>query len=175
MDICGYPCPDIVQCSYPMISQTAEYALRAMVVLLAGEQGSPGTAPRFCSGQEVAARARVPVDYMSKILNSLVKSGLVSAQRGRNGGCKATRPASEISVLDVIQAVDPIRRIHTCPLGIQSHGRQLCALHRKLDDAMRTVEDAFRSATLADLLSDGSPSKPLCESGRLTQVANAIQ
>ena len=45
------------------------------------------------------------------------------AQRGRHGGCKAAKPGSEISVYDIVQAVDPIRRIHMCPVGIPSHGR----------------------------------------------------
>ena len=147
-----------------MISQTAEYALRAMVVLLAGEK------PALCSAQDVAVRARVPVDYMAKILNALVRSGLVSAQRGRNGGCKASKPASEIRVLDVIQAVDPIRRILTCPVGIKSHGTNLCPLHRKLDDAAQCVEEAFASTTMADLLSPGSVSVPLCEEASVIQI-----
>jgi Rrf2 family nitric oxide-sensitive transcriptional repressor len=142
-----------------MISQTAEYALRAMVVLLARPDLS------YCAAQDVAARAKVPVDYMSKILHSLVRAGLVTAQRGRNGGCKAARPGSEIRVLDIIQAVDPIRRILTCPVGIPSHGTRLCPLHKKLDEAARCVEEAFASTTMADLMNEDSDSVPLCNHG----------
>ena len=152
-----------------MISQTAEYALRAMVVLLAREDGSK------CSAQDVAARAKVPVDYMAKILNALVKAGLVVAQRGRNGGCKASRPAAEICVLDIVQAVDPIRRIHTCPLGIAAHGTRLCPLHRKLDDAAQCVEAAFASTTMADLLNDDNPSVPLCANTGFYMSSRSIQ
>jgi Rrf2 family protein len=152
-----------------MISQSAEYALRAMVVLLSREELT------FCSAQDIAAQARVPVDYMAKILNSLVRAGLVVAQRGRHGGCKAARPGSEISVYDIVQAVDPIRRIHTCPVGIPSHGTNLCPLHRKLDDAARVVEEAFRSATIADLLGEETVSKPLCDHVQIHHVQGAIQ
>ena len=151
-----------------MISQTAEYALRAMVVLLARED------KLFCSAQDVAAHAKVPVDYMAKILHALVKSGLVVAQRGRNGGCKAARPATEICVLDVVQAVDPIPRIHHCPLGISSHGTRLCALHRKLDDAAKYLEEAFASTTMADLLNDDNPSIPLCAHSGYHHVQRSI-
>jgi Rrf2 family nitric oxide-sensitive transcriptional repressor len=139
-----------------MISQTAEYALRAMVVLLTRKEGT------FCSSQDVAAHAKVSVDYMAKILHGLVQAELVIAQRGRNGGCKAARPASEIRVLDIVQAVDPIPRIHTCPVGIPSHGTKLCPLHRKLDDAACAVEQAFASTTMADLLNEDTTSIPLC-------------
>lgn len=147
-----------------MISQTAEYALRAMVVLLTGDP------QEFSASQDIAARAQVPADYMSKILHALVRAGLVTSQRGRNGGCKASRDGSQISVLDVVQAVDPIRRILTCPLGLKSHGTHLCPLHRKLDDAVRMVEEAFGSTTLSDLLATPSPSKPLCEKGDMYHV-----
>ena len=125
-----------------MLSQTAEYALRAMVSLA---RGGPHTV------QDVAADARVPLDYLSKILNALGRAGLVSAQRGRGGGFQAARPANQISVLDVVTAVDPVRRIHTCPLALAAHGTNLCPLHRKLDDAARSIEDAFRSTTIGSL------------------------
>ena len=108
-------------------------------------RGGPHTA------QDVAADARVPLDYLSKILNALGRAGLVSAQRGRGGGFQAARPANQISVLEVVTAVDPVRRIHSCPLGLAAHGTNLCPLHRKLDDAARSIEDAFRITTIGSL------------------------
>ena len=65
-----------------MISQTAEYALRAMVVLL-----DPDTpAGSYIGAHDIAARTKVPVDYMAKILNSLAKCQLViSAERQKRG------------------------------------------------------------------------------------------
>ena len=127
-----------------------------MVVLLTRKEGA------YCSAQDVAAHAKVPVDYMAKILHQLAQARLVVAQRGRNGGCKAARTADVIRIIDIVQAVDPIRRIHSCPLGIAAHGTRLCPLHRKLDDAARTVEEAFASTTLADLLNEDTTSIPLC-------------
>ncbi|HWD98621.1 MAG TPA: Rrf2 family transcriptional regulator [Bryobacteraceae bacterium] len=125
-----------------MLSQTAEYALRAMVSLARG--GSH-------TAQDVAADARVPLDYLSKILNALGRAGLVSAQRGRGGGFQAARSADEISVLEVVTAVDPVRRIHTCPLGLAAHGTNLCPLHRKIDDAAQSIEEMFRLTTIGSL------------------------
>jgi DNA-binding IscR family transcriptional regulator len=75
----------------------------------------------------------------------------VSAQRGRGGGFQAARPANEISVLEVVSAVDAVRRIHTCPLGLAAHGTNLCPLHRKLDDAARSIEEAFRITSIGSL------------------------
>src|SRR5450432_987244 len=119
-----------------MLSQTAEYALRAMVSLAGGEK-------RARTALDLAEESKVPFDYLSKILNSLSRAGLVSGQRGRGGGFQSARPASLMTVLEVVTAVDPLKRIRTCPLGLKAHGTNLCPLHRKLDDAVRSVEEAF--------------------------------
>jgi Rrf2 family protein len=148
-----------------MFSQTAEYALRAIVVL-ANEPGTPWTA------QGISSKSLVPQDYLMKVLQALSRSGLVAAQRGRGGGFVLTRRPDEINVLEVITAVDPLRRIRHCPLGIKSHGANLCPLHRKLDDAIRSVEEAFASTTIGALLRDPSPIRPLCEEGTLCHVQN---
>ena len=127
-----------------MLSQTAEYALRAMVVLASGAE-PPRTA------HDIAARAKVPLDYLSKVMLALTRAGLVYSQRGRGGGFVTARLPRDISVLDVINAVDPLRRIRSCPLELDEHAHELCPLHRKLDDAICSVEHAFASTSLADV------------------------
>ena len=77
------------------------------------------------------------------------------------------RPPEELTVLDVVQAVDPLKRIEVCPLGLRGHGANLCPLHRRLDQAVATVETAFRNSSVADLLGDPRGSRPLCEDPRL--------
>ena len=64
---------------------------------------------------------------------------------------------------EIVQAVDPIRRITTCPLGLAAHGQRLCPLHRRLDDALAAMERAFSSTTLAEILAEPSRSRPLCD------------
>ena len=138
-----------------MISQTAEYALRA-VVFLAHEDESKTT-------QQIADVTRVPAGYLSKVLQSLVRSGLVESQRGIGGGISLAKRPEKITVLEVVNAVDPVQRIVTCPLGIKSHGANLCPMHRRLDDATALVERAFRKSTIAELIKEPAQSKPLCE------------
>jgi Rrf2 family protein len=139
-----------------MFSQTAEYALR-VIAYLAGTAGGPATT------RQVAAATRVPEGYLAKVLQSLSRAGLVHSQRGLHGGSVLTRDAEQITLYDVIQAVDPIPRITTCPLGLKSHGANLCAVHRRLDDAYAIMEQTLRGSTIADLLAEPSVSKPLCE------------
>lgn len=140
-----------------MISQTAEYALRA-VVFLGSQVGQPVTT------QRVAAATLVPVGYLSKVLQALGRAGLVEAQRGLRGGYVLARPVDELTVLDVVNSVDPLQRITGCPLGLQAHRGTLCALHRRLDEGIALVESLFRETTIEQLLDGESPGRnPLCE------------
>ena len=139
-----------------MISQTAEYALRAMVQI-ATEPDAKWTV------QQVAERTRVPQGYLAKVLQALSRAGLVDSRRGVGGGFSIAGTPGEIRILDVVNAVDPVERIATCPLGLETHGANLCPLHRRLDAAIEATERAFAETTLAELLADTRGSRPLCD------------
>ncbi len=145
-----------------MISQTAEYALRA-VVDLAYHHGKSRTT------KQIATATKVPTGYLAKVLQDLNRQGIVESQRGLHGGMTLSRRPESITVFDVFQAVDPLRRIRSCPLGLAAHASQLCLLHQKLDDALATVERAFRSTTIADVTAD-----PLVQSMRKRPTALTI-
>jgi Rrf2 family nitric oxide-sensitive transcriptional repressor len=138
-----------------MFSQTVEYALRAIVHLAVH-------APQPQTTSEIAAATQVPTAYLSKVLQALRVKELVNLRRGIGGGVTLTRPTTEITILDVVNAVDPFQRITTCPLKLEAHGIQLCALHRRMDDALQRMESALRDSTVAELLADPNPSIPLC-------------
>lgn len=139
-----------------MFSQTLEYALR-VVVYLASADGQPVTTRR------IAATTKVPPSYLAKVLQGLSRGGLVTSQRGLHGGSVLARAAEAITLYDVAAVIDPLPRITTCPLGLQSHGTKLCAVHARLDQAMAEVERVFRSSTIAELLAKPTASTPLCE------------
>jgi len=63
-------------------------------------------------------------------------------------------------VLEVINAVDPLERIHTCPLSLKAHGTNLCPLHCGMNDAVAHMEAAFARTKLVDLLNTDSKSVP---------------
>ena len=77
-----------------------------------------------------------------------------------------SRSPDSIALLEVLDAVDPIPRIRSCPLGLESHGINLCALHKKLDDATATIETVFRETTIGDLLMRPTQSIPLCNASQ---------
>jgi Rrf2 family protein len=130
-----------------MFSQTAEYAIR-VVVFLGTLRGKPATT------RQIAAATRVPEGYLAKILQSLSRAGLVRSQRGLHGGSVIARDPSDVTIYDVVTAISPLPRIHSCPLGLPSHGTKLCAVHQRLDDAVAMVEHVFRQSTIAELLAE---------------------
>ncbi len=141
-----------------MISRTVEYALRAAVHLA---QCAP--APR--TTEQISEATRVPRPYLVKVLQSLNRAQLVHSQRGLGGGITLAIRPEELTLLSIVNAVDPIQRIRKCPLGLASHGIRLCPWHRRLDQSLADFEEAFARTTLAEVLHESPDSPPLCEVG----------
>ena len=138
-----------------MLSQTVEYALRAIVWLASKH-------PDAQTSDQLAEVTHVPLAYLPKVMLGLNRSGLINSQRGPKGGFRLTRDPGDITLLDIVNAVEPIPRISECPLKIKSHNGILCPLHQHLDNAYAMVEEAFGSTTLTDILSETTNSIPLC-------------
>lgn len=139
-----------------MISQTTEYALRAVVYLAQHPDLSWTT-------KQIAAATRVPAGYLSKVLQGLSRAGLISSQRGRHGGFQIDGDPEKLSVLEVVNAVEPIRRITRCPLNLVGHDMDLCPLHKALDETIGLVEESFSKKKLSELLGSGDSVEPLCD------------
>lgn len=138
-----------------MISQTTEYALRA-VVWLAANPEKPLTA------QQIAEATRVPAGYLAKVLQGLSRAGLLNSQRGLGGGFTLARPPTQLTMWEVVQAVDPLKRIHECPLGFEAHSGDLCLLHHQLDEAIGMIEKVFTNCKISKLIDPAHASAPLC-------------
>lgn len=148
-----------------MFSQTTQYAIRAVVILAYQQDSSP------VGNLVLAEKAKIPASYLAKVLQGLVKAGIVESRRGAKGGFSLSRGPSEITLLDVVNAVEPIPRIKGCPLGLKSHSGMLCPVHARIDEAMAQVESTLSSATIAELLSDPERPPALVETwGRLKEM-----
>jgi Rrf2 family protein len=136
-----------------MISLTAEYALRAMVHLAASTDW-----PSQTVGQ-IAAGTQVPVGYLAKVLQSLARARIIVSQRGLGGGFRIARSPASISIYEVVQAVDPLQRIRTCPLNLEAHSTRLCPLHKRLDSSMELIEQQFRATMISELIDEVAAPK----------------
>ncbi len=140
-----------------MISQTAEYALRA-VVCLAQNFEKPLTTV------QIANVTKVPEHYLSKVLHALVKGAIIKSQRGLHGGYLLIHAIDQLSLWTIINAVDPLKRIESCPLKLGAHKTNLCALHKKINQSMKLMEDTLKNSTVRTILDESSLIIPLRES-----------
>jgi Rrf2 family transcriptional regulator, nitric oxide-sensitive transcriptional repressor len=150
-----------------MFSQAVEYALRAMTYLAE----HPDEA---AVSETISAAMQVPKPYLSKVLRELVRAKLIVSARGRNGGFVLARPATQVTALEIVNALDPIQRITTCPIGRADHIK-LCPMHRKMDAAIEHVECSLRSTTLAQLVDPSAGSSierrvPVLTKGKSTSA-----
>lgn len=139
-----------------MLSQTSEYAMRAMSCLAINPEES-----RTAAG--LARATSVPPDYLAKVLQQLATAGLITGRRGVGGGYQLAKAPDQIRLIDVVSAVAEVKRIETCPLGLPMHGTNLCPLHRTTDAAIKAVIDVYANKTLADMLNNPGANTPLCE------------
>jgi len=138
-----------------VFSQSVEYALRAVVYM--------GMNPeQISTTEQVADTTKVPLPYLHKILKSLSKAGLIKSQRGVGGGNRLARPANKITVLEVVNAIEPIQPIGYCPLGLVNHGINLCPMHTKLNHAVEAIQDVLAQSTVQELIDEPTTSIPMC-------------
>lgn len=129
-----------------MLSKTAEYALRA-VIFLARDSGTPVPAAEVASGLDV------PANYLSKILHTLSRAGVVESERGPGGGYRLARSAAEISIGDVVGAFDPLVPRDRCLLGHGScPGAHPCAAHDRWRRLSEPIAAFFRDTMVSELL-----------------------
>src|SRR5690606_29077639 len=82
------------------VSAKSDYALRALVEIARNPDEGPVSAEALCRLQDI------PHGFLQAILADLRRAGVVVSQRGQSGGCRLARPATDVSVADVIRAVD---------------------------------------------------------------------
>lgn len=128
-----------------MFSATTEYALRAVVFLGEVREG-------YHTSQTIASATHVPVQYLAKVLKILTEKGIVISQRGPCGGFALARSPDQITLRDVVDVLEPIERIHECPLGLTEHAEELCPLHKSMDGLAVTCINYLESLTIKDLV-----------------------
>ena len=132
------------------VSAKVDYALRAMAELAAAP-------PEPLKGERIATAQSIPPKFLENILLELRHAGLVASQRGADGGYRLARPAGEITVADVIRAVEG-------PIASVRGGRPEDAVYRGPATALRDVWIELRTemrgvlerTTLADLVARAS-------------------
>lgn len=136
-----------------MLSATSKYALRALTHLAALPE------KETMLGKDLAARAAIPANYLSKILWTLGTEGLITATRGARGGYRLRRPPNSILLVEVVDLFDRSRIAPTCFLGEDRacSEEDACAAHALWREVRAVYTDFLESTTLADITRAGPP------------------
>lgn len=130
-----------------MLSITAQYALRAVVYLAGCSDGTPVRAA------ELADAAEVPPNYMGKILNQLVRAGILRSARGKKGGFEVAVPAEKISLYEVISQFDDLGLEDKCLFGrLECSDENPCPAHEKWGKVANQILHFFNTTTIADVI-----------------------
>lgn len=128
------------------ITRTTDYAVRAMTYLTDCEAGTRATVGA------VSAAAGITPTLMSKVLQRLVTARLVMSHRGKAGGFHLARPAVEISLLDVLVAMEGPLGMNLCLVSRDACSRQpWCAAHLVWAEVQRKVAAILGAASIAQL------------------------
>jgi len=135
------------------ITAKADYAVRAAAELAAAEgQGQP------MKGEELARRQSIPKNFLENILTELRRAGIVRTRRGADGGYQLARPAAEITVADVLRAVEgPLAAVQGSrpeQLAYEGAASSLPDVWVALRASLRSV---LEHVTLADIASGKLP------------------
>ncbi len=139
------------------LSKRSDYALIAMRHLATGEKthDAAGTASRAASARELAERFDIPVELLAKVLQKLARANLLVSQQGIRGGYVLARPAHQISVADIIVAVDGPLTVTACSDEDQSCEQYLkCNVRDPLWRLKDRIVHTLTTCTLAELATE---------------------
>ena len=130
-----------------MISITVQHAFRALSCLAHRDPAE------LVPGRELAREADVPLSYLSKILKTLGRAGLVDAARGLHGGYRLAQPACEIRLESILAALEPEALDPVCFLHAQHQcsNQSACPVHARWKKVRETYTTFLREATLEEL------------------------
>lgn len=133
---------------FKLYSKGCQYALRALTFVSA-EEGQE----RF-QAREICEKADIPEFFTRKVFQALVQGGFLQAHRGPGGGYSLTRHPRDITLLEVIQAVEGDDTFNQCILGFsECSGKNPCPLHGIWRESKETLLANLSNTTLEELTS----------------------
>jgi Rrf2 family protein len=130
------------------LTRAADYAVRVMIHL--SIHGNAGRA----SLTELADAAEVSPAFLSKVLQRLVRSGLVASRRGKKGGFELLDSGRAASLLDILQALDGVPELNVCLLSGGCHRSPWCAAHCVWEEAQTRMREILAAASLEQLVQE---------------------
>jgi Rrf2 family protein len=138
------------------LTRSADYAVRAMLDIADQDTIGPGRARTH----KIAQRQDIPPALLAKLVPLLVRAGLLDSQRGARGGLALARPASEINLLEIIEAIEGPISLNRCTTSNAQCDRvEHCPVYPVWKKAQEHLVNLLQSTTLADLQSNRPSSQ----------------
>ena len=139
-----------------MITRETDYAIRATLYL--AQQQDP---TRSVSTSELSEEMAIPYRFLRKIVSKLVAAELVMSRRGKGGGLSLAREPQRISLMEIIQAVDPeTLLLNRCLTDVTRCDRALyCGIHMELSRMQEQLDAGLAAVTLASIAQHESGDK----------------
>ena len=136
-----------------IFSKKCEYGMQAILYLAAREKGT------LVSAEEISKVLKIPREFVSKILQSLRDSGLISSSKGKSGGFSLAKDPSRIKLIDVVAAIDGLDMFDSCVLGFpECSPTHPCPVHDTWGTLRNQTYDMLTSETV-DKLKDKTLNK----------------
>jgi len=131
------------------INQATDYGFRAVLFLAEQERD------QLVEAQVIARQVVIPMRFLLKIMPSLIKAGIIKSQRGAGGGYTLAKDAGEISLLDILEAIEGPIRLNRCLIDYDLCTREAapgCKVHQALEKIQARLADDLAGCRIADLL-----------------------
>ena len=137
------------------LSKKADYALMAMKHLATRPDAASASA------REIAEQYDIPIELMAKVLQRLVRRGLLSSHQGTRGGYRLSRSSTAISVADIIQAIDGPLTVTACSTEAENCGQYAkCSVRDPLWRIKDRIMDALATCSLQEMAIDPPAAEP---------------
>ncbi|NLI90803.1 MAG: Rrf2 family transcriptional regulator [Peptococcaceae bacterium] len=131
------------------LNQATDYAFRAVLYL------ANNTSQEIIPAQTIADAEEIPMRFLLKIMRSLIQNGIVKSYRGIEGGYALAKLPEEITLLDVVQAVEGPVHLNRClidPKYCSKNGADTCAIHEALENIEKNLVSGLRNRNFAELV-----------------------
>ena len=128
------------------LSNTSKYAVRILSFIASAAD------TKLQNSKNIAEQLEIPYKFLTKIMTELVKLEFVISIRGRDGGFKLAKEASEITILEILNGFNEFAHYHDCILGMGAcNPHNKCSLHDKWIEPKKMIKKMFEETTLVNM------------------------
>jgi len=125
------------------LNNTSQYAIKILIHIVNDDT------QKLFSAKKISEKLSIPYKYMTRVMSQLVDAKLLLSIRGRDGGYKLAQNPSDVTILDILNAVHESINVKTCILGNKPcDEKQKCALHDLWVTPKKSINNMFKNTTL---------------------------